>query len=326
MASRVTLAKVPVSFSGDKKKFETFESQARRYMGAYAAEFNDDAKKIWFILSLLGSEDGSPCAAGTWARNWEKNHLDASYSIKKVPAPTAADANATRDYTIVDFWATLRIAFYDHTRAQTALTRLRRLKQGTKTLAEFITDFELLANEAELNPGVHGSILRDYLKENVNSELTGPLYNGAVPVPPDYQGYVNALAQVALNVEEWKARGENRNPFWKPAAAQKTASEATQKTWNQTGSKTVASGSGSATAPNLNRSAPAPMDVDRSRTFGETRKCYNCDKPGHLSRDCKEPRRPRRFNARAVIAQIDELPADDAELKELVEKLRAKGF
>ena len=34
-----------------------------------------------------------------------------------------------------------------------------------------------------------------------------------------------------------------------------------------------------------------PMDVDASRV--DTRKCYNCNKVGHISRDCKEPRKPR---------------------------------
>lgn len=41
-----------------------------------------------------------------------------------------------------------------------------------------------------------------------------------------------------------------------------------------------------------------PMDVDASRV--ETRKCYNCNKTGHLSRACPEPRRPRRVQATSV--------------------------
>ena len=30
-----------------------------------------------------------------------------------------------------------------------------------------------------------------------------------------------------------------------------------------------------------------------NRTKAEARKCYNCDKTGHLARDCRKPRRPR---------------------------------
>ena len=87
------------------------------------------------------------------------------------------------------------------------------------------------------------------------------------------------------------------------------------------------------------------MDVDASRT--ETRKCYNCNKVGHLSRNCPDPQRPRRVQATnapdptigmgppqqapptptasdatiaAVLQQMEELRKENAELKKRLEE------
>ena len=40
----------------------------------YESEFQDDEQKIWFIISYLGTEDGSPCTASDWLRNWKNEH------------------------------------------------------------------------------------------------------------------------------------------------------------------------------------------------------------------------------------------------------------
>ena len=86
------------------------------------------------------------------------------------------------------------------------------------------------------------------------------------------------------------------------------------------------------------------MDVDASRT--ETRKCYNCNKVGHLSRNCPDPPRPRRVQATtnapdptigmgppqptpstnsdatiaAVLQQMEELRKENADLKKRLEE------
>ena len=44
------------------------------------------------------------------------------------------------------------------------------------------------------------------------------------------------------------------------------------------------------------------MDVDLQKARPETRKCYNCQKIGHLTHNCLEPRRQR---ARNDISEVD---------------------
>ena len=59
-----------------------------------------------------------------------------------------------------------------------------------------------------------------------------------------------------------------------------------------------------------------PMDVDLQKSRPETRKCYNCQKIGHLAHNCLEPRRQCAWNdvsevdisdlvAKAVNAALD---------------------
>ena len=45
-----------------------------------------------------------------------------------------------------------------------------------------------------------------------------------------------------------------------------------------------------------------PMDVDLQKARPETRKCYNCQKIGHLAHNCPEPCRQR---ARNNISEVD---------------------
>ncbi|KAI0094155.1 hypothetical protein BDY19DRAFT_988026, partial [Irpex rosettiformis] len=98
--------------------------------------------------------------------------------------------------------------------------------------------------------------------------------------------------------------------------------------------------------PRQSNTGPVPMDVDASRT--ETRTCYNCNKVGHLSRFCTEPRQPRQVQATttnaealssnaeptatprpntytdatiaAVLQQMEELRQENAELKKHIEE------
>ena len=64
-SSKIKIARPP-RFTGDKKNWEGFILAVNTYLMAYQEEFKEDEQKIWFIISYLGTEDGSQCVASDW--------------------------------------------------------------------------------------------------------------------------------------------------------------------------------------------------------------------------------------------------------------------
>ena len=77
-SSKIKIAKPP-RFTGDKKNWEGFILAVDTYLMAYHEEFKNDEQKIWFVISYLGTEDGSQCVASDWLQNWKEentyNHI-----------------------------------------------------------------------------------------------------------------------------------------------------------------------------------------------------------------------------------------------------------
>ena len=72
-SSKIKIAKPP-RFTGDKKNWEGFILAVDTYLMAYHEEFRTDKQKIWFVISYLGTEDGSQCVASDWIRNWKEEN------------------------------------------------------------------------------------------------------------------------------------------------------------------------------------------------------------------------------------------------------------
>ena len=64
-SSKIKIAKPP-RFTSDKKNWEGFILAVDTYLMAYHEEFKNDEQKIWFVISYLGTDDGSQCVALDW--------------------------------------------------------------------------------------------------------------------------------------------------------------------------------------------------------------------------------------------------------------------
>ena len=140
----------PSRFTGDKKNWEGFILAVNNYLMAYANEFKDDEQKIWFVISYLGMDDGSPCVALDWLWNWKEDN-------------TYNGVMHANDYD--QFVADLKSMFEDPNLKINTTNELWHLRQRKDTLTEYFTKFKLKAATA----GYHllDNVLIDLLKNQV---------------------------------------------------------------------------------------------------------------------------------------------------------------
>ena len=76
-------------------------------------------------------------------------------------------------------------SFEDPSKKETAIQRLRQLKQGSKSADVFFQQFEILKTEAGLKNEVHDAVLIDLLQYSLNAEVLRQLMR-IYPVPTTY--------------------------------------------------------------------------------------------------------------------------------------------
>ena len=154
---------------------------------AYSNEFKEDEQKIWFVISYLGTDDGSPCITSDWLQNWKEEN---TYNGKM----------HTNDYD--QFLTDLKGTFEDPNLKINAANELRHLRQGKDTLLEYFTKFKLKAATAgycQLD-----NVLIDLLKTQVQHEIQTELYRGGIPILTTYKEVKQRLYNIEMVLEEEK--------------------------------------------------------------------------------------------------------------------------
>jgi hypothetical protein len=275
----------PTPFAGTSEDLDRFKAECGIYFHVRAAEFPDALSQILFVLSYM--KGGT---AGAWATQ------------RTIALLTAGSPTLTMD----EFNTELDAMFQDPNREATARQKLAALRQGSDSVDKIIQEFEILGPASRL-----GDVgLVDRFEQAINSRLCESIYR-LRPMPTTWAEWKREATLLDNQWRRFQATQPHppptRPPF-PPARPPPTT------TFPHARPALAPPRPPAAAAPPVARPAagagPQPMDLDRSRT--DQRRdglCYNCNAPGHVARDCPQPRarRVRRMHPEDLRALMEGL-------------------
>ena len=284
------MGQLPAVFAGDRMLVESFVNSLKAYfrLNHQAPNFQLYLTRITLALTLLQG----PLVA-EWARhtgNW-----------LELQDPTMDDTQDTWNQFETQFLT----AFADSQRDQRARNQLETLRMKWPLIDQYTMDFEKLVREAGYQKGTPESV-QMYIKGLPNSVAKDVL---RPPLVHTYRQIVQRAVESVKSQELLASLDKMRGSSFRnarPGGWQNFGSN--RQNDRRPNNPNTSSNQYNSNAPRTHNNVQVPMDLSRTRgnrrggqyqgrvasTTPPTKgNCYNCDQPGHFTRNCPQKRRTR---------------------------------
>jgi Retrotransposon gag protein/Zinc knuckle len=242
----------PTPFTGKQSNFILFMQDVFVYLKVNKATYDNDDKKISFILSYLTGGD-----AAVWKQQFIQTKIKESVDAK-------TDEPDWGSYK--EFVDALKKTFQPYDEPAEALEDIKKLRLGDSSITEHNSRFRLLVSQTGMKDS---PALTDLYRETLPWGLQSPIIQSEHPLKTLEEWYTKATNfYVGHQRAQRLFKKRDNEPMTTPSAppAQKRFSFPEQKD-------------------------PNAMDIDRMSIEERTclmkeGKCFRCKLFGHLSRDC----------------------------------------
>ena len=241
----------PTAFTGDRTRVRRFIQECHGYLHLNRHVYTDDESKIAFVLALLNDKE-----AAKWKETYMVNIIN--------------EAGAVHYPTYQEFLEKFTSHFRPINQAMVANTNLLTLRQGRKSVEEYVSEFRLLASLAGMDS--------DSASDNLH--LINYFRRGLLPaiskkialsdnIPLTIMGWTDRAIQYDTNYQLEMDMRKGFNDYQKPSSSSSNYKKEKKER------------------------DPFAMDIDgmssEKRAYMMKKGlCFKCEKPGHRSRDCEE--------------------------------------